>query len=290
MDQSSNIIADKALRISFYSFKVYLKNRIVGTYKELCEIANCHVCNIVKNAYLECLTKMPAHIGPLIAIIDLPMYQTLGSLIHFSLHLPTGKSSGLDSLSGESMKHAHPLLCFLVSICFTSMFKHCYMPQSMINSVIIPIIKNKSGDFTDKNNYRPIALSSIISKVFEHTIVIRLEEYLCTNDNQFGFKSGHSTDLCIYALSEFIEYFRSRSTSVYVAFIDASRAFDKISHWTLFKKLIDRHDHLYLVLILCYWYQHQKMTVRWGHCISISFNVTNGVRQGGVFLSNCVVR
>ena len=114
MDQSSNIIADKALRISFYSFKVYLKNRIVGTYKELCEIANCHVCNIVKNAYLECLTKMPAHIGPLISIIDLPMYQTLGSLIHFSLHLPTGKSSGLDSLSGESMKHAHALLCLLI--------------------------------------------------------------------------------------------------------------------------------------------------------------------------------
>ena len=41
-------------------------------------------------------------------------------------------------------------------------------------SVMIPIIKNKSGDFTDKNNYRPIALSSIISKVFEHTIVTLL--------------------------------------------------------------------------------------------------------------------
>ena len=48
------------------------------------------------------------------------------------------------------------------------------------------------------------------------------------------------------------------------------------------KKLIDRHVPLYLVVILCYWYQHQEMTVRWGHCISNSFNVTNGVRQGGV--------
>ena len=54
------------------------------------------------------------------------------------------------------------------------------MPQSVINSVIIPIIKNKFGDFTDKNNYRPIVLSSIISKVFEHIIIIRLEEYLWT--------------------------------------------------------------------------------------------------------------
>ena len=35
--------------------------------------------------------------------------------------------------------------------------------------------------------------------------------------------------LCI---TEFIEYFKSRSTSVYVAFLDASKAFDKISHWT----------------------------------------------------------
>ena len=103
-----------------------------------------------------------------------------------------------------------------------------------------------------------------------------------TNDNQFRFKSGHSTDLCIYALSEFIEYFKSRSTSVYVAFLDASKAFDKISHWTFFRKLIDRKVPIYLVKILCYWYQHQIMSVRWGCSISKGFNVTNGVRQGGV--------
>ena len=125
-------------------------------------------------------------------------------------------------------------------------------------------------------------MSSIASKIFEHIIILRLEEYLWTNDNQFGFKSGHSTDLCIYALSEFIEYFKSRSTSVYVAFLDASKAFDKISHWILFRKLIDRKVPIYLVKILCYWYQHQIMSVRWGCSISKGFNVTNGVRQGGV--------
>ena len=48
------------------------------------------------------------------------------------------------------------------------------------------------------------------------------------------------------------------------------------------KKLIDRHVPLYLVVILCYWYQHQEMTVRGGHCISNSFNVTDGVLQGRV--------
>ena len=161
--------------------------------------------------------------------------------------MPNAKSSGLDGLNGESLKYAHPLLCLLLSIDFTCMFKHCYIPQCMINSVIIALIKNKCGNHTDKSNYRPIGLSSIISKVSEHIIAERLEVYLWTNDNQFRFKSGHSTDLRIYALTEFIKYFKSRSTPVYVAFLDASKAFDKISHWTLLRKFIDRGVPLYKV-------------------------------------------
>ena len=196
------------------------------------DLLNCNTNTDEMVTILDTFGTVCSHVG---------MNVTMSEVSQIVKDLPTGKSSGLDSLNGESMKHAHPLLCLLVSISFTFMFKHCYMPQSMINSVIIPIIKNKSGDFTDTNNYRPIALSSIISKVFEHTIVIRLEEYLWTNDNQFGFKSGHSTDLCIYAFTEFMENFKSRSTSVYIAFLNASKAFDKISHWTIFKKLIDRH-------------------------------------------------
>ena len=106
----------------------------------------------------------------------------------------------------------------------------------MLNSVIIPLVKNKCGDLSDKNNYRPIAISCIISKVFENIILHRIEDYLWTTDNQFGFKAHHSTDLCAYALTECIEYSKSRSTSVYVAFLDASKAFDKINHWLLFFK------------------------------------------------------
>ena len=133
-----------------------------------------------------------------------------------------------------------------------------------------------------KNNYRPIALSSTISKVFENVILHRLEEYLWTTDNQFGFKAGHSTDLSVYALTEFIEYLKRRTTSVYVAFLDASKAFNKINHWVSFKKLLNRGVPIYLVNVLCYWYQHQSMYVKWGSTLSSKFQVTNGVRQGGV--------
>ena len=39
---------------------------------------------------------------------------------------------------------------------------------------------------------------------------------------------------------------------------------------------------LYLIKVLCYWYQHQLMSERWGYSISNVFNVTNGVREGGI--------
>ena len=97
-------------------------------------------------------------------------------------------------LSGESLKYANHILSVLLSICFTCMFKHCYLPIGMLNSIIVPLEKNKNGDLSDRNNSRPIALSSTVSKVFENVIINRLEEYLWTSDNQFEYKSGHSTD------------------------------------------------------------------------------------------------
>ena len=66
---------------------------------------------------------------------------------------------------------------------------HGYIPQSLIETTIVPIIKNKAGDLSSSNNYRPTALANVISKVFESLILLRCEQFLTTTDNQFGFKS-----------------------------------------------------------------------------------------------------
>ena len=49
-----------------------------------------------------------------------------------------------------------------------------------------------------KDNYRPIALASVVSKVAEIVIYNRISGYLDTCPNQFGFKRNHSTDQCMY--------------------------------------------------------------------------------------------
>ena len=152
------------------------------------------------------------------------------------------------------------------------------LPGSMLSVLLIPVVQNK----TSIDNYRPIALASILSKVLEGILMDRLAYYIASTDNQFGFKSKHGTDLCIYALKEIVHRYRSRNSTVFMCFLDASKAFDRINHGKLFAKLLERGVPSYIIRILQFWYSHQTMQVRWGMSISTPIYVSNGVRQGGV--------
>ena len=93
------------------------------------------------------------------------------------------------------------------------MLTHGFLPSSFMDTTIIPLVKNRCADLSDINNYRPVAIANVLSKVFENILLNRCEEYLFTTDNQFGFKSGCSTDLCIYSLRQYIEIFKSKRTT-----------------------------------------------------------------------------
>jgi hypothetical protein len=201
---------------------------------------------------------------------------------HCISQLDHQEAAGLDSLSAESLFYAHHRLHILLSLNFNVCFTHGSVPTSLLDTFIIPILKNKCGDMTDHNNYRPIAITNVLSKVLELLILDRCEEYLVTTDNQFGFKKKHSVDMCVYVLSEAIEYFKQRNTTVFVTYLDATKAFDRVNHWTLFKKLLDRGVPAFLVRILAFWYSNQSMCVKWGDLFSEKFYVSNGVRQGGI--------
>ena len=96
----------------------------------------------------------------------------------------------------------------------------------------------------DKDNYLPIAVTSVASKKLKLLLLSRMEKHLYTECNQFGFKTKHGTDMCVFTLKQVIEYYMLQGSPVYVCFLDASKAFDRINHWTLFSKLIDRNVNL----------------------------------------------
>ena len=196
--------------------------------------------------------------------------------------LQDNKSCGLDGIYAEHIKYASGKLIPLLSMCFTGLFVHGFLPSSLMSVVLIPIIKNKCGNISSKDNYRPIALASIISKLVEVIILNRIENVLNTNDNQFGFKKNHGTDHCIYVLKEILNLYKSLNSCLSVCFLDASKAFDRVNHSILFDKLRHRGIPSYLLRILVFWYENQTMCVRWGKFLSEPFTVSNGVRQGGI--------
>ena len=138
----------------------------------------------------------------------------------------------------------------MLSICFNAFIVHGFLPNPLTDTVLVPIVKDKTKNIYDKGNHRPIALASVVSKVFEMSLRVKLESFLHSSNYQFDFKANHSTDLCIYTLKEVIDFYKSQSTSIYVCFMDASKAFDRVNHWLLFKKLIDRGMPLIFVRIL----------------------------------------
>jgi len=61
-----------------------------------------------------------------------------------------------------------------------------------------------------------------------------------------------------------------------------SKAFDKVNHYALFLKLMERHVPVCLINLLANWYENVFISVRWGQSLSKLVRLTTGVRQGGV--------
>ncbi len=61
----------------------------------------------------------------------------------------------------------------------------------------------------------------------------------------------------VYVLKEIIDLYRRLNGSVFVCFLDASKAFDKVNHSALFKNLDVRYVPRYILRILIYWYKNQ---------------------------------
>ena len=113
---------------------------------------------------------------------------------------------------------------------------------------------------------------------------VYLKFYKCTitHDHQFGFKTKHSADMCIFTVKSIIKYYTGHNTPVYTCFLDASKVFDRVNHWTLFTKFIYSGISLIIVRILVFWYQTQQLCIKWGGSTSRFFTISNGVRQGGI--------
>ena len=196
--------------------------------------------------------------------------------------LRSGVACGPDNVSAEHFKYAGRRLSVLLSMFLTCVFSHGYLPDQLMSTTIIPLLKDKMGDISDVNNYRPIAIATVTSKLIENIILHNYCDCLATSDNQFSYKKEHSTDMAIFCLKETVNIYRRYSSPLFVCFLDASKAFDKLNHWALFAKLIERNMPLFIVKLMLFWYSNQSIRVLWHDVRSHTFKTSNGVKQGGI--------
>lgn len=246
------------------------------------------ICNLWKDHYETILTSVKDEGNKRDVLNSLHRIETGNITVNVPLiyelieHLKSGKAKGNDGMQAEHLKYASKRLYFFICLLFNTIFVHSYLPVAMMKTVVVPVIKDKLGNATSKDNYRPIAITTILSKLLECIILHFFKDQMSTSSNQFGFKSKQSTDTCSFVFKNMIDYYLSNSSPVFITFVDASKAFDRLNYWLLLKKLIARNIPTSVIKLLAFWFSEQMYCIKWDNCISSLFCVNNGVRQGGV--------
>ena len=93
--------------------------------------------------------------------------------------------------------------------------------------------------------------------------------------------------MCFCSKRTYIRYYIKHGSCMYVAFLDASKAFDRVNHKKLFSKLLKLGVPKWIIKVLVQWYCN--LCVRWGSAFSDFFLVNNGVRQGVFFPHCCLI-
>ena len=194
--------------------------------------------------------------------------------------LKKGKACGPDELCAEHLYYAHPALLVHMKVLFKLIISHGFVPNSFGYGITIPLVKDKAGNINDVDNYRAITLSPIISKLFEVVLLTVCGDALNTDSLQFGFKDSVGCADAIFTLKSTMEYFVDRGSSVYIASLDISKAFDRVNHYKLYQSLLSAGVPVIIVDILHNWYSKLFFAVRWNGELSAYFAVGSGVRQG----------
>ena len=88
-------------------------------------------------------------------------------------HLMSEKNDNFESLSSDNFKNGTHYINVYLSLLFSTMLSHSTTPAGLLLSTLVPLSKNKRGNKCDSNNYRVIAISSVIGKLFD-TVLLKL--------------------------------------------------------------------------------------------------------------------
>lgn len=202
--------------------------------------------------------------------------------------LKCGKAPGNDYITNEHLLNGGEQILKQLCKLFNLIIKTEYLPTTFRHGIIIPLYKGNNKDKTVPNSYRAVTLTSAIGKLFEKLLLCRIEKTLEQNSKtvpnrlQFGFVKGHGSIPAIYTLKEAINYYLERNSTVYSAFLDNEKAFDRIWQDGLMYKLWNTGITGKIWKIIYISYKSATAHVQYNSRISNVFRIQRGVGQGRV--------
>ena len=200
------------------------------------------------------------------------------------LKLNARKAAGPDHISGKLLKSCANSLSCIFSILFNWSLNDCFIPTIWKHSIIRPIPKNNKPSCT--NDYRPVALTSIVMKCFERIILSNLRPVVepAVDRFQFAYKTARGTDDATMTLLHKVHsHLDSASLNfVRILFIDFSSAFNTIQPHLLANKLLHFSVEPSLVLWIVRFLVDRTQNVVFQSSMSSLRRTSTGAPQGTV--------
>ena len=143
------------------------------------------------------------------------------------------------------------------------------------------VVLFKKGDPKMAANYRPVAILSLLYKLFSRMLCARLEDTIVSQQSvdQAAYRKGFSTDDHLLSLGLLLERCAEWNTELWLGLVDFEKAFDTVEHSALWKALAELGVSPSYVGLLKTVYSSQAATVAAGS-ESRAFTLERGVKQG----------
>ena len=151
--------------------------------------------------------------------------------------IPSDSASGLDGIPVILLKNCAEELAYPIKQIWSESFHLGIVPQFFKDTCITPLFKKGARAV----NYRPVALTSLVIKIYERILRNVMVEFIEENqilcDNQHGFRSGRSCLTQLLSHVDDIVQGLASGVDTDAIYLDFAKAFDKVDHRLLLLKM-----------------------------------------------------